>query len=124
MRQITQTQLGENLANIIRSQSPVQAGSARQSKQQGQSVAVQLKDLIPGLPSVVRAIALSPIQAGSGNVNLIRLPEPVNGVEWGAISTVSNQRRSSNSEVNVSQIPQPSGTKKIEINIKIGYTGK
>lgn len=112
------------MSAIIQSQSSIQKGSARQSKPQGQSVAVQLKNPIPGFPSVVRAIAFNPIQVGSNNVSLVRLSEPVNGVEWGAFSGSINQVRSSSSDVSVSQIPQPSGNKKITITIKIGYTGK
>ena len=124
MRQVTENNLGQSLSAIIQSQSSIQKGSARQSKPQGQSVAVQLKNPIPGFPSVVRAIAFNPVQVGSNNVSLVRLSEPVNGVEWGAFSGSINQIRSSNSDVNVSQVPQPSGGKKITITVKIGYTGK
>jgi len=124
MRNLTENNLGQTFANIIQSQSPIQKGSARQSKQQGESVAVKLNQNIPGSPSVVRAIALNPIQVGANNVNLIRLPEPINGNQWGAVSTTSNQTRSSNSEVNVSHTPPPSGSRKVKVEIKIGYTGK
>lgn len=124
MRQVTENKLGETLANLIRSQSPIQKGSARQSKQQGESVAVKLQNSVPGFPSVVRAIAFNSIQAGANNINLIRLPEPINGMEWGAFSNASNQIRGSNSEVNVSHTPPPSGSRKVKVEIKIGYTGK
>lgn len=118
-------ELGAKFASIIQSQSPIQSGSARQSKPQGQSVAVQLKSSIPGFPSVVRAIAFNPIQVGSNNVSLVRLSEPVNGMEWGAFSNSIGQSRSVNSESNVSHTPQPSDkSKKVNIEIKIGYTGK
>ena len=124
MKILTESGLGQTLANIIKSQSPIQKGSARQSKTQGQSVAVQLNMSIPGFPSVIRAFAFSPIQVGSNNVSLVRLSEPINGCDWGAFSGSPSQVVNSRSEVNVSQTPQSTDSRKIKIEIKIGYTGK
>ena len=61
MKILTESGLGQTLANIIKSQSPIQKGSARQSKPQGQSVAVQLNMSIPGFPSVIRAFAFNQV---------------------------------------------------------------
>jgi len=124
MKIVTESGLSQTLANIIKSQSPIQKGSARQSKPQGQSVAVQLNMSIPGFPSVIRAFAFNPIQVGSNNVSLVRLSEPINGCDWGAFSGSPSQVVNSRSEVNVSQTPQSTDSRKIKIEIKIGYTGK
>jgi hypothetical protein len=73
---------------------------------------------------VIRAFAFNPIQVGSNNVSLVRLSEPINGCDWGAFSGSPSQVVNSRSEINVSQTPHSTDSRKIEIEIKIGYTGK
>lgn len=116
--------LEEQLLELLLSQSQFATGSCSKGVPVGASAPIKLDANIPGVPSIVRALACTPITPG-GNISLMRLFPSYNGFEWVAWGAVSEDKIKDTRTV-ISKVPQQTGRKEVEIvfELMIGFTGK
>lgn len=116
--------LEEQLLELLLSQTQFATGSCSKGVPVGASAPIKLDATIPGVPSIVRALACTPITPG-GNISLMRLYPSHNGFEWVAWGAVSEDKIKDTRTV-ISKVPQQTGRKEVEIvfELMIGFTGK